>query len=373
MRAGGVVVWAACWLGSVAAVSEDLDAYLQKSWRHSKILPKPQGPDMCWYAGVDVEVCARKKRANLQRVGGRVPDGVLAGYTQAGSTFLWDLLRQHPGIYDSCKHHREYHYLDHDISKFNVKNMTQAKAMNTRSVPLHLGEYMSCLDPLDDRLALNYDPRLVFADPGIPATLYAINPEIKIVILVRSPRKRIVSRMSSHPGQYTCRMMMGKKSVCFDNDLEAYVDTMLNHIAQTKHCNDSNTLAFPMLAYRCTFNKLYTEMKNAETIISSLVGHHTQHWLNIFPRDQILFLRSEDLFANPIQAINRVFAFYGLEPFKVELTVSHNSHVLRAASTVEERPLKMTENATLLLKGYLCESYRLFYNLTEIRWDDWQC
>mmetsp|Transcript_9114 Transcript_9114/g.16821 ORF Transcript_9114/g.16821 Transcript_9114/m.16821 type:complete len:375 (-) Transcript_9114:338-1462(-) len=372
MRACLAMATAACWMGSVAAVANNLNAYLQKSWELSTILPRPQGPDMCWYAGVDVEICAHKKRENLQRVGGRIPDGVLAGYTQAGSTFLWDLMRQHPGIYESCKHHREYHYLDIGISRFNVENMTQARATNVRSVPLHLGEYMNCLDPLDDRLAINYNPRLIYADPGVPATLYAINPEAKIVLLIRSPTARIVSRMSSAPGQYTCRKLLGDENICFGRDLDIYIKTMLNHIAQKKACDGSNTIANPLLVYKCTFNKRYTMVKNAETILSSLVGNHVQHWLNIFPLDQILFLRSEDLFANPTETVNRVFAFYGLQPLQVTLEVNHNSHVARTSSP-EEAPLEMSETATALLKDYLCESYRHLYNLTRIRWDDWDC
>jgi len=372
MRAFFAMAAIACWLGIVEAVAEDLDAYLQKSWELSKILPRPLGPEMCWYAGVDVEVCARSKRENLQRVSGRIPDGFLAGYTQAGSTYLWDLMRQHPGIYGSCKHHTEYHYLDSAITKHNVENMTAARAAQTTSVPMHLGSYMSCLDPQDNRIAINYNPRMIYADPGIPATMYAINPETKIVLLIRSPKSRIVSRMSSFAGKETCRKMMGNRSVCFGTNLETYVERMLGYIARKKACNGSYTLANPMLAYKCSYNKRYTFTKNAETIVSSLVGHHVQHWLNIFPRDQILFLRSEDLFANPAETLNRVFEFYGLEPFQVESKINHNSHVTRSTAP-EAVPLVMTEKATGLLKGYLCDSYRLLYGLTEIQWDDWDC
>mmetsp|Transcript_11594 Transcript_11594/g.20597 ORF Transcript_11594/g.20597 Transcript_11594/m.20597 type:complete len:374 (+) Transcript_11594:1797-2918(+) len=373
MRAFFAMAAIACWLGIVEAVAEDLDAYLQKSWELSKILPRPLGPEMCWYAGVDVEVCARSKRENLQRVSGRIPDGFLAGYTQAGSTYLWDLMRQHPGIYDSCKHHTEYHYLDLFVTNDNVDNLTDANVKGVKSVPLHLGEYMSCLDPNDDnRLAINYDPRLVYADTGIPATIYTINPDTKIVLLFRSPKTRIVSRMSFEPGRVSCRLMMGERSVCYDRNLESYVETMLNHMAQEKACEGSNSLANPMLAYKCTFNRRSTILKNMDTIVSSLVGHHAQHWLNIFPRSQFLMLKSEDLYANPKETLSRVFDFFDLAPFQVDLNISHNSHVA-AATEAEDAPLVMTDKAIGLLKAYLCESYRLLYNLTEIRWDDWEC
>eukprot|EP00929_Paragymnodinium_shiwhaense_P051125 TRINITY_DN25745_c0_g1_i5.p1 TRINITY_DN25745_c0_g1~~TRINITY_DN25745_c0_g1_i5.p1 ORF type:complete len:254 (+),score=24.69 TRINITY_DN25745_c0_g1_i5:912-1673(+) len=49
-------------------------------------------------------------------------------------------------------------------------------------------------------------------------------------------------------------------------------------------------------------------------VLRSIYVDQVRRWLDVFPREQLLFLKSEDYFANPTDILRRAAAFIGLSP-----------------------------------------------------------
>ena len=62
-------------------------------------------------------------------------------------------------------------------------------------------------------------------------------------------------------------------------------------------------------------------------------------WMKVFPREQFLILKSEDLFANPATTINQVFQFLEVKPYQLDEYKKVNSGSYSAISECDRHLL----------------------------------
>jgi hypothetical protein len=216
------------------------------------------------------ELRAAQGRAEGEPAMGALPDFVIIGVAKGGTTFLYHLLTQHPLVEPAA--FKEPHYFDLLIEDEGVE------------------WYRRCFPQpklKDGRRTITGE-----ASPGYlwdtlaPQRMAEVIPHARLIALLRNPVDRTYSG-------YHWRTNYGWETRTFEEAIEA---------------------SFEGPEKRHRANSIYVD--------------HLQRWSGFFPREQMIVLKSEDLFDNPRQTLKVVLEFLGLpewEPDASELENNRNT------------------------------------------------
>ncbi|GBG32254.1 Heparan sulfate glucosamine 3-O-sulfotransferase 6 [Hondaea fermentalgiana] len=288
-------------------------------------LPPPVGPDLCFtLCHTKEKLCSqdvarltdRTSQANptlmspMCRTPLPLPFYATIGYSQAGSTFFADAITLHRNIRPACR--KEIHFFDHTMYSSSQKYANRKRSyFNIRS-------YLFCLrgagmSPLPSNALVGDNTiKSIYVDAWQPVWLKAINPNIKLMVLLRNPVKRSYSRYSMKGGSHICRQYLATDPGVCNNNFDSYVPLMIDFIA--KKCPQLVPRGDPSAAYTCASGGA-AGREDVDTIVASLYDHHLRHWLNFFSAENFLLIESDKLFKEPLQEINRAINFLGLEGF----------------------------------------------------------
>lgn len=320
---------------------------------NTSLMPHPKGPNMCFsLCNLTEEICANDLPKYIDRTSHRnpqittpkcpkpypLPYYATIGYSQAGSTFFTDVLTLHENVDRACR--KEIHYFDHTL-------FHRAYTIRKHTPRFKIAGYSACLQGRGHKLASgnaivgDNTIKQIYVDAWQPVWLKAINPEVKLMIILRNPVKRSYSRYSMRGGGAVCHNFLDP-SACARN-FDAYVPGIIRYI-RTK-CPYLLPRGDPGEAYACAnAADENARREDVDTVVSSMYYHHIRHWLNFFPPEQFLVLQSDHLFADPFREVNRALHFLGLNPFersafdtlmKQSVTRS-NSHIGHAKQPKEE-------------------------------------
>jgi hypothetical protein len=132
-----------------------------------------------------------------------------------------------------------------------------------------------------------------FAHPEAADRLRATVPEVRIIVLLREPIDRVWS-------QYRWQRWWGGETLDLADALHA----------EAERAGEGFEM---MRADRQTRNRFISHGYLAR----SRYADQLVWWLDAFPPEQLLVLRSEDLFADPAAVLDRTWAFLGLPPFEL--------------------------------------------------------
>jgi hypothetical protein len=184
------------------------------------------------------------------RADGRLPDFLVIGAMKAGTTSLFNYLREHPEIFMPAV--KEVHFFSEqnwwrgiDWYRDLFRDAGSVKAIGEAS-------------PGYSRYPVS---------PDVPERVAAVLPDAKLVYVLRHPVDRLVS-------QY-------HHQVVFRGERRPIDEAVLDH-------------------------RVY--------LATSRYGMQIQRYLEHFPRDRLLVVLSEQLFADRAAALARVFTFLGVDP-----------------------------------------------------------
>ena len=132
--------------------------------------------------------------------------------------------------------------------------------------------------------------------PRAPGRAAAFDPDMKLIAIVRDP----VERALSHHAMAT---RLGRDSLSFEEAVEAEPE----RLSGFEEALDSVPGNLRCSARRQSYLRR---------------GHYAeqlQAWLAHFPRQNLLVLRTEDLWADGNRTLNRVFVFLGLPPHRLRI------------------------------------------------------
>jgi len=182
------------------------------------------------------------------------PDFLILGVTKCGTTSLYDYIVKHPKILGSKK--KELHFF--------TTYYKRGSAWYRRQFPVKKSH-----DQLIGEATPGY-----FWKKDCDKKILKHSPTTKFIVIFRNPVKRIVS-------EYFRLQQRGEEVLDFDH-----------------------AIARPDLQDRYIGAGLYSE--------------HLERWLSQVPRNQILVLILEDVAQDPEREVNKVFAFLGLQEFKLD-------------------------------------------------------
>ena len=207
-----------------------------------------------------------------------LPNFIIIGVQKGGTSSLYKYLMQHPNVVPGYK--KEVKFFDGKYQKgldwyrYNFPFNSQMSDSGAQT-----GEA---------------SPSYIF-HPLVPQRIKESIPNVKLVLLLRDP----VVRAYSH---YQGNFRKGQEKLSFQEAIEQEESRLGGE--KESIIADQEYPMYKYLVYSYRARGIYIEQ--------------IKNWLKSFPREQMLILRSEDLFSNPQKVYTRVLAYLGLPDWKLD-------------------------------------------------------
>jgi len=199
-----------------------------------------------------------------------LPDAVIIGAQKCGTSSLHYYLTQHPGVIAPLR--KEVHYFD-----LNFERGEKWYRANFG----RLGE---------PGLNLDSSPYYLF-HPLVARRAHALLPEARLIALLRDP----VRRAYSH---YWHERDKGREQLSFEDALAAEPERV---------ARAGQKLAVGEI-------QASPDHQHFSYLARGRYAEQLERWLALYPRQQLLVLRFEDLVKNPLAVLNQALAFLDLAP-----------------------------------------------------------
>lgn len=211
------------------------------------------------------------------------PDFIIIGGQRCGSTSLYEYLISHQHIAPAFV--KEVHYFDLNYKKGHFwyrahfpTEIQQQYIRRRRQYRLITGES---------------SPYYIF-HPHAPSRIAKTFPDIKIIALLRNP----IDRAYSH---YQHQVRLGLENLTFGDAIEQEPARL--HGEYEKMLTDESYFSFNHHAFSYLSRGLYAR----QLVV----------WRNLFPRDNLKVIHTEDLDKNPQSIMDSLFEFLNLPPWKL--------------------------------------------------------
>ena len=196
------------------------------------------------------------------------PNFIIIGQAKCGTTSLYAYLTQHPQILPA---------LYKEIFFWNIRHKFD------RGLDWYLAHF-PLICPEQNFITGEASTRYLDSIDAAQR-LFQVFPKIKLIVLLRNPTDRALS-------EYYMRFRTRDE----DRDLETAIFSELEALTQQRDVDLNNLYYLPPGIYIDNITK----------------------WMNIFPKNQFLILKSEDLFRDPVTTVNQVFQFLQVEQYQLK-------------------------------------------------------
>jgi Sulfotransferase domain len=217
-----------------------------------------------------------------------LPNFIIIGVQRGGTTSLHSYIARHPGV-EALK--KEVHFFDLNFSKgigwYKAKFPYTFKHYfnRTHNQPLITGEA---------------SPYYIF-HPLAPQRIAQTLPEVKLIVLLRNP----IDRAYSH---YQMNIRNGLEALSFEEATAKEEDRLRGEREKIVAAE----------AYQSFNHRKYSYLSRG------IYVDQLKIWLNLFPREQFLILKSEDFYANSSATLEQVFSFLSLPNREVKTSKKYN-------------------------------------------------
>ncbi len=201
----------------------------------------------------------------------KAPTFIVIGAEKCGTTSLYHYLNQHPQILPSVE--KELDFFDLEFSQGNDWYLAHFPPV-----------------PQEDGFITGESSANYLYHPQAAARIKECFPETKLIVILRNPIDRTVSRY-----------YMLAKNNSSKHSISAEITAEIQRI---KKEIKGDVIPWQVL-------------NRNRNIGNSLYLYHLKPWLSIFPREQFLILKSENLFAKTGVVMNQVFDFIGLPNYSL--------------------------------------------------------
>ena len=248
-----------------------------------------------------------------------LPYFYIAGFPRSGTTTLYSLISHHPQFTKPV--YKEVHWLTR--GKFN-----SVFPENLKSVVRYIYHFQLAAREIEQNANLVtcdasastlwddffYSPNNTFGCET-PLLLSHVLPDAKYIVLLRDPLERLFSEF-----WYQCKSAGNRIKRLMRNGPEIF------HVAVQKSLNLFITCQSHYSPLQC----LHLWQKGIEKghcgyvkLHASLYYLHIIKWLSVIPRKQFLFIKSEDLFHNPQEILEKVLEFLEMPQISNQTTVDN--------------------------------------------------
>lgn len=228
----------------------------------------------------DAADIATRSYAQLTAANRPAPDYLITGTKRGGTTSLFNYLLMHPGVMGLFPQVREKKSTDYFFKELERGDTWYRSHFQTEAYRKLKGSQLG-YRPISGEASPYY-----MWDPRIATRIKASAPQVKSIILLRNP----VERAWSH---YQERVQNGVEPLDFVTALHLEDERMSSEYAAIEDGSEEYSEAFDFYAYRERGNYL-PQLKN---------------WFAKFDLDQVLVMRSEDMYQDVQGAVDQVCDF----------------------------------------------------------------
>ena len=240
-----------------------------------------------------------------------LPSFFISGFSKSASTTLHRMIAQHPQISEPrCK---ENHFWGQFVNQQGTdldKRMQFLQHLNYFSPSIHMIKSNPQTMTLDS--SVSYFTSNSESDFCVlPHMLIRVLPQAKFIVIMRNPSERVLSSYFYYLSKHYTSKAEYVKYVASKTALKAFHYHTSDVIMKFQSCVDSGHSI-----HSCVRNKTI-DGKRAEHYVglqTSMYYYLIVPWLNVFPRERFLFLRTEDLARDKSLTMLKVWNFLNLDP-----------------------------------------------------------
>ena len=249
-----------------------------------------------------------------------LPDFLVIGVMKAGTTSFFNYLARHPRV---CPPFRK------EIKFFDIHYR--------QGLGWYRAHFPTRFKMRPGRLTGEATPYYIF-HPTAPNRIAAVLPNVRLITLLRNP----VDRAYSH---FNHMVRVGRESLSFEEAIEREADRINGE--EVKIIADPQYSTFKHLHYSYLARGRYIEQ--------------LEKWFAIFPREQMLILASEELYASPASTYRKATEFLGLSDWLPDDFKAYKQ------GAYEEMPASTRKHLIDYFRPYNRELYR--YLKQDFDWD----
>jgi len=219
-----------------------------------------------------------------------LPDFIIIGAQRCGTSSLYKYLVKHPLVASSLR--KEIHYFDN-----NYKKGLRWYRAHFPSI-LYKNFYKQIRK--QEIITGEASPYYLF-HPHAPKRIFDILPRNKLIILLRNP----VDRAYSH---YNHEINLGVETLSFKEAIEIEEKRLSGEVE--KILSDENYYSFNHNHYSYLSRGIYVDQ--------------IKKWINLFPKNQILIIKSENFYNETQKIYSKVLEFLELPNWKLEKYEKYN-------------------------------------------------
>ncbi|MEP6758535.1 MAG: sulfotransferase [Actinomycetota bacterium] len=240
----------------------------------------------------------RAMRGGARRVARRtavaraLPGALVIGAQRGGTTTLYHYLTQHPQflgtVADKEVHHFDLHVAE-GLDAYRGAFPTTAKVRRTER-------------RIGGRIVVGEATPYYLFHPAVPARVAADLPQVRLIAVLRDP----VERAWSH---YRHEVDLGHEALGFADALAAEGERLAGEAERL--LADPSAVSFAHQHHAYVARGRYLEQ--------------LERWWAVFPRGQLLLVRSEDLHADPAATLDSITAHLGIRPWQPPAWRTYNA------------------------------------------------
>ena len=304
-----------------------------------------------------------------------MPKVYLGGFPKCGTTTLYNMMILHPSIEQP---------FDKEGQFWREFVLAPNQTYRDLEVLLYLFHFSSASNHIKfssqqhPKITVDASASTVFASAKrlvnaemdmcmIPVILSKVMPDTKLVFIVRNPTERLWSDYWYFCSRNKWMDKSGHITVpdsAFEKSAEIFHNHSLSVVQEFLDCVRSGVSEFECttLAYSDT-GEIHACKKTRLGI--SLYYYHAVKWLSVFGREQLMFVRMEDLSNDPYTVVSSVWSFMGLTPipkshFKTNVKTNANKWII---SQKNKDQFKMWPETRQLLDTFFAPYNKLLAEL----------
>ena len=218
------------------------------------------------------------------------PDFIIIGAQRSGTTSLYNYIIKHPHVNEALR--KEIYFFDNNFNR----GVNYYKAFFPTLVYKYIFKWLYKRDLITGEATTGYHYH-----PHVPKRVFSILPNVKIIMLLRNPTDRAYSH-------YWYRRKGHKEHLSFEEAIEKEPERLKGEI--NKMLEDENYVSKNVQLHSYLLRGIYIEQ--------------IKNWRKYFRKEQMLIIKSEDLFKNPPEILSEVFKFLGLSNWRLKEYKIHN-------------------------------------------------